>query len=313
MSRLPRASVILPRLLGGVLVVWVAVTLTFVSMQLMPGDMVDVIIGGPGGNNSPEARQAVIDQYGLDQSVAVQYLHYLASMFSGDFGTSHVFHQDVTSLLLDRIGPTLMLGAAALVLAWVLAVGLVMLTAGRGRIASSIGSGLEIFAVSTPQLWLGMVLLLVFSFQLGWFPIAGGSGIGSLVLPTVAMAVPLAGYLGQVSREATEHALEQPFVLTARARGMSDLGVRFRHVLRHAALPGVTLSGFAVGWLFSGAVVVESLFGRPGLGSTLLAGVQGRDAALTGAIVVVSAVLYVVANLVVDLLYPLIDPRIRVR
>lgn len=306
-----RGRRVLGRLGGGLVVVWAAATLTFVAMRIMPGDLVTAILGGPTQNATPEARQAVVEEYGLDQPILVQYVDFLRRTLTGDFGTSYVFRQDVGTLVAERAGATVALALAALVLGWVIAVLTILLTAGRGRVLSGLGSGAEILAVSTPQLWLAIVLLVAFAFGLGWFPVAGGNGVGALVLPSLALAIPLAGYFGQVTRDAMESALEQPFVVTARARGLSDAAVRVRHVLRHAALPGITVSGYALGWLFGGAVVVESVFGRPGLGVALLRGVQGQDIPLTGAIVLISAVVYVVANLVVDLLYPLVDPRIR--
>lgn len=290
------------------IVVWASVTLVFIAMHIMRGSIADAILGPE--NVTPHQVAVVNRQYGLDKPILVQYWSYLTRMFSGNFGVSFHYHQNVSQVIGDRIGQTMVLAALSLMVAWILALTIVTFTAGRGRVRSGAGTALEILAVSVPQAWLGLVLLLVFSFKLGWFPIGGNDSAQSLVLPVITMALPLAGYLGQVSREVMEHTLEQPFVVTARSRGMSDRGVRWRHVLRHAALPGVTLSAFAAGWLFSGAVVVETVFGRPGVGSALVAAVQSKDIPLTGAIVMISAIMYVVANLIVDLLYPIIDPRI---
>jgi peptide/nickel transport system permease protein len=298
------------RLVSGLFVVWAAVTLTFIAMRLLPGDPVTAVLGRVDAP-PPEVRAAVIEQYGFDQPIVVQYAHYVGHMLTGNFGESYTLHQSVGQVLRDQARGTIPLAISALVLAWILAVAWITLTAGRRRAVRELGSGLEILAISTPQLWLAILLLLVFSLQLRWFPVSGGSGVAGLVLPTLALAIPLAGYLGQVTREAFEHALEQPNVLTARARGMGDLRLRFTHVLRHASIPGVTLSGFALGWLLSGAVVVETVFGRPGLGATLLKSVTSRDVPVIGAIVVISALVYVIANLAVDFLYPVIDPRIR--
>jgi peptide/nickel transport system permease protein len=143
------------------------------------------------------------------------------------------------------------------------------------------------------------------------FPIIGGTSAWGTVLPVLTLAIPLAGFLGQVTRDEFEQVLQQPFVTTARTRGMSDLGVRVRHVLRHAILPAITLSGWALGALVSGAVIAENIFGRPGLGQVLVTAVNTRDLPTVSGIVLVIAAIYVVANLLVDLAYAIVDPRLR--
>jgi len=151
---------------------------------------------------------------------------------------------------------------------------------------------------------------VVFAVILGWFPVAGDDGFKSLVLPALALAIPLAGFIAQVTRSSFEEALAQPFVLSARARGLSDLAVRLGHALRHAILPGLTLSAWAVGSLVSSAVVAEIIFARPGLGRSLVDAIINRDLPITLAVVVIIAAVYIVVNLLVDVLYRVIDPRI---
>ena len=206
-----------------------------------------------------------------------------------------------------------MLTATALVLAWIIAVGSCLLTVRRGRLASSIGSGLEVLAAALPQYWLGILLLEIFAFSLGWIPATGGEGAVGLILPSLTLAIPLAGFMSQVTRDEFDLALEQPFVVSARARGMSDWGVRLRHALRHAILPGLTLSGWALGSLISGAVIVETLYSRNGLGGILLVGVTQQDMPLTVGVTLIVALVYVIANIVVDALYLVADPRLRAR
>jgi peptide/nickel transport system permease protein len=152
---------------------------------------------------------------------------------------------------------------------------------------------------------------LVFALRLGWFPVIGGTGLRGLLLPALTLAIPLAGFMGQATRAEFERALEQPFVLSARMRGMGDLSVRLRHVLRHAVLPAVTLSGWALGATVSGAVVVETVFTRPGIGKVLVTAVGAQDLPVVTGVVVVIAAVYVVANLLVDFAYIRIDPRLR--
>ena len=184
-----------------------------------------------------------------------------------------------------------------------------MLTAGRQRWVAKVASFAETVSAAVPHFWLGLVLLAVFAFGLRWFPPAGSDGWRTLVLPSVALAVPLAGFIAQVTRESLELTLEQPFVLTARTRGLSETAVRFKHALRHAVLPGISLSGWAIGALISGAVVVEVIFSRKGLGRQLYQAVQAQDLPLTIGISLTVAAVYVLANILVDLLHLWVDPR----
>jgi peptide/nickel transport system permease protein len=186
----------------------------------------------------------------------------------------------------------------------------VLLTAGRGPVTSAGGAAVETVLASLPQYWLGAVLVLVFALGLGWFPVVGGDGIASIVLPALALALPLAGFLGQATRTEFERVLGQPFVLSARLRGSGDLAVRLRHVLRHAALAPLTLTGWALGATVSGAVVVETVFTRQGVGRALVSAVESQDLPIVTGIVVLTAVVYVVVNLALDALYPILDPRL---
>ena len=298
------------RLGGAVLVLWAVATLTFFALRLMPGDPVLAILGGPSGNPTPETIAAATHEFGLDRPLPVQYGLYLWKLVQGDLGVSYSKHQPVTQVLAEQSGATLELLVAALVLAWLLVLGWTLVTAGRRSWLSQVGSLAEPVAAALPQFWLAIVLLTVFAFGLRWFPPAGSDGLATLVLPALALAFPLAGFIGQVTRESLEQALEQPFVLTARTRGLSDLAVRFKHALRHAILPGVSLSGWAIGALISGAVVVEVIFSRKGLGRQLYQAVQAQDLPLTIGISLVVAAGYVLTNILIDLLYDWIDPRL---
>ncbi|GAA2551015.1 ABC transporter permease [Mycolicibacterium diernhoferi] len=241
----------------------------------------------------------------------VQYLNYLGGLLRGDLGTSYILKQPVTGVITEQLAPTVVLTLTALVLSWVIAVAVTLLTAHRSRWLSSIGSGLEIFLAALPQYWLGIVLLVVFAFQLRLLPVVGDSGPEGLVLPALTLALPLAGYLGQVTRDEFSSAMEQPFAVSARARGMSDWAVRWRHALRHALLPGLTLSGWALGSLFSTAVIVESVFVRPGLGRLLVDAVTSKDMPVVIGVTLFVAAVYVLANLLVDIAFVRVDPRLR--
>ncbi|WEH43191.1 ABC transporter permease [Streptomyces sp. AM 2-1-1] len=287
-----------------------AATLAFLALQLIPGDPVSVLLG-PSNSGSPEVRAEIAREYGFDRPVADQYLHYLGRLLQGDLGQSYQLQRPVRSLLADQLWPTMQLALAALVLAVVLAVVSAVATAGRRPGFRAVASVWELISASTPSYWVGIVLLTVFSFRFHVFPVAGAEGFASLVLPAVTLALPLTGVLAQVLREGLEAALEQPFVITARSRGVGLTAVRLRHALRHCAVPLLTLTGWLTGSLIGGAVLVETVFGRPGIGSLVLQAVSAKDMPVVIGVVLLSAFVFVVISTVVELLYPVIDPRLR--
>ncbi|MHA7239633.1 ABC transporter permease [Arthrobacter sp. TMS1-12-1] len=302
-------KVIARRAAGSLFVLWAAVTLTFFVLRLTPGDPITAILGGAGSSPSADTVAAVRAEYGLDQPVPVQYLSYLGDLVTGDFGVSYIFKVPVLEIIGPQILPTLQLAGLALLFAWVIALACTLLTVGRGRALDGAGRAVEVFFASLPQFWVGIMLAVVFAVTLGWFPVAGNDGFRSLVLPALSLAIPLAGFIAQVTRSSFEDALAQPFVLSARARGLSDTAVRLTHALRHAILPGITLSAWAVGSLVSSAVVAEIIFARPGLGRSLVDAIVNRDLPVTLAVVVIIAAVYILVNLVVDVLYRVVDPR----
>jgi peptide/nickel transport system permease protein len=313
-SRGPGGGGRLVRTVGsGILVLWGAATVTFVAVNLMPGNPAVALAGGAVNHPSHALIAAVTREYGFDKPIFVQYLIYLLRLVTGNLGFSSSQKMPVADVIALSIWPTVVLTLTALALAWVIAIASCLLTVRRGRISSSIGSGAEVFAAALPQYWLGILLLEVFAFTLGWIPATGGEGAVGLILPSLTLAIPLAGFMSQVTRDEFDLALEQPFVTSARARGMSDTGVRLRHALRHAILPGLTLSGWALGSLISGAVIVETLYSRNGLGGILLVGVTQQDMPLTVGVTLIVALVYVIANIVVDAIYVVADPRLRAR
>lgn len=292
---------------------WAVATITFFAVRLIPGDPAEAVLGGPGSMASAEALAAVRREYGLDQPLFVQYLDQLVRLATGDLGRSYALSIDVGPLVLSQLGGTLLIATLALGLAWLLALALATWSTRGGKIAWYLGSGLEIVAAALPHFWFATALIVVFSIWLGIFPPISTSGAAGLVLPVVTLAVPLAGFLGQIMRESLLLALESPFVLSARARGESEAGVRWIHAVRHAALPAISLSGWAFGSLISGAVVVETIFARPGLGRTLLNAVTSRDVPVVIGVVMIVAVVYILMTLLTDLGSRLADPRLAVR
>lgn len=309
-----RAGAWLVRRFGSaVFVLWAVATLIFLAIRLVPGDPAEAILGGPGSQASAEALAAARSEYGLDQPLWMQYLSQLGRLATGDLGTSYALKVPVAQLLADQLPGTLGLALGAWILAWVLALGLALWSGLGGRGAAVVGSALEIAAASVPHFWLGSVLVLLFSTAWGWLPPVSNGSASGLIMPVITLALPLAGFLGQVMRESMLTAMNSPFALSARARGESEAGVMLRHALRHAALPGVALSGWALGSLVSGAVVVESIFARPGLGRTLLQAVTLRDVPLVTGVALVSALAYVLVMALSDLAERAIDPRTRTR
>ncbi|PXA68850.1 ABC transporter permease [Cryobacterium arcticum] len=276
---------------------------------MIPGDPAEAILGGPGSQTSPEALAAVRAEYGLDQPLLLQYLHQLGRLATGDLGQSYALNMDVGPLVVSQLGGTLVLALLSLTVAWLIALLLATWSTGRGRLARQIGSGLEIVAAALPHFWLATTLIVVFSIWWGVLPPISTADARGLVLPVVTLAIPLAGFLGQVMRESLTAALESPFVLSARARGESERGVLWRHALRHAALPAIGLSGWAFGSLISGAVVVETIFARPGLGRTLLNAVTVRDVPVVIGVVMIVALVYILMTVLTDLASRLADPR----
>ena len=299
------------RVAGVVGVLFAVSTLTFLAAHLMPGDPALTILGGAGSHPTRVELLAIDRQYGFDKSLVVQYVTFTGHLLLGNLGTSYILKERVSTIIAQQMGPTFVLTIVSLVLSWVLAVGGTLLTARRNRYTSACGSGAEIFVAGLPQYWLGIILMVVFAFRLRWFPVEGGTGVAGLVLPALTLAIPLAGFIGQVTRDEFSSVMEQPFVLSARTRGMGDTGVRVRHALRHSILPGITLSGWALGSLFSTAVIVEAVFARQGLGQVLVNAVSQRDIPVVIGVTLLVAVVYVVANLLVDLVYLVADPRLR--
>ncbi|MEE4452907.1 ABC transporter permease [Novosphingobium resinovorum] len=297
------------RLAGGAFVLWAVATLTFIAMRQMPGDPALAILGGI--SPTPQAIAEVTREYGLDQPLFVQYGRYLSDLLQGHLGISYAQRLPVSQIIAEQSGATLQLVAASLFTTWVLVLLWTLTTTGRGRWIAGIGATVETIAAAVPPFWLAIVLLATFAFGLRLFPAAGSDGVRTLVLPALALGLPLAGFVGQVTREALVVTLEQPFILSARMRGASDWSVRWRHALRHSLLPGVSLSGWAIGALIGGTVVIEVIFSRKGLGRQLYQAVQSQDAPLVIGITLVIATSYVIANILVDLLYHIIDPRLR--
>jgi peptide/nickel transport system permease protein len=299
------------RLGGAVFVLWVAVSVTFAAVQLAPGDTVSLLLGE--NRDDPVLRAQTIERWGLDQPVWVQYLTYLARIPTGDLGISYTLRRPVSELIWQGMGPTFQLTAAAAISAVIIAVVVAVITTAPIPGLRAISSAVELTVLSAPPFWLAIVLLWGISFNLGWFSIVDQNSWQALALPTASLALPIGAYLAQVLVEGIERASAQPFILTARARGISLFAARVGHALRHAALPAVNLVGLIIGSLLGGAVIVEQVFGRPGLGQLAVDAVTVKDIPLILGITVVSTAAFVAASTAVDVVATFIDPRLRDR
>jgi peptide/nickel transport system permease protein len=304
---------VLRRVLAAVFVMWAAFTVTFIILYLVPGDPALLIVGGDGGvQATPEQLAAVRAEYGFDQPVIVQYLQRLAGVMSGDFGVSYQMRQPVASLIADQFGSTLALAMFALVVAVVgglLVGGLAAYT--KSRWITQLLDSLPPLGASLPTFWVGLVLMQAFCFQLGWFPSAGERGFESLVLPGITMAIPGSASIAQVFAKSLRSSSRDDYVTVARAKGVGRARVFISHAARNALLPTITVAGMIVAGLFAYSAITETIFSRAGMGMALDNAVQSKDIPMVSGIVLVIAAVFVITNLIVDLIYPTIDPRLR--
>lgn len=294
-------------------VLWAAYTVSFLVLDFLPGDPVSAMAGAgaDSGQVDPVQLARLRHEYGFDKPVLVQYADCLGSAVRGDFGDSVSTGRSVTSILGDALPQTLTLTGTALLLAVVLGGGLAVLaTYTSQRWLRQLLLSLPPLGVSVPTFWVGLLLVELFSFRLRWFPAFGNDGLRGLVLPALTLAVPTGAQVAQVLAKSLLTALDQAYVETARAKGAGRLRIHLRHALRNASLPALTVVGLLAGQLIAGSVVVETVFSRDGLGRVTAAAVTAQDIPLVQGVVVFGALIFVLANLLVDLVCPLLDPRI---
>ncbi|MBV7420506.1 ABC transporter permease [Comamonas sp. CMM03] len=294
------------------LVLWAAFSVSFVLLQLMPGDAVLIKFLNPDLGLGPEQIADIQAAYGADQPVWRQYLHTLGQFLTGHFGYSLQAGVPVSEGLATNLPPTLRLAALGLAAALLLALGLALAASMvRVRAVRALLQSLPSLFVSIPVFWLGIMLIQWVSFRWGWVPVINPGPWQGLILPTLTLAVPISAPLAQILMRNLDAALAQPYVAVARAKGASQLHVLLRHAARNALLPVLTMAGVLFGELLAGAVVTEAVFGLNGLGSLTQQAVGNQDTAVLQAVVMVSAAAFVTINLIVDLLYPWLDPRLR--
>ncbi len=311
----PRLTTFLAARLGqAVLVLWAAYTVTFVILFALPSDPVARLLGGDGSDLTDGQIEALRQRLGLDQPLPVQYATQLIGVLRGDLGRSIVSGRPVGEILLEAAGPTAQIALLGLVLAGVLGVAIALIAHSvRSRTLTTLVLSLPPLGVAVPSFWLALILIQTFSFGLPLFPSAGTDGFASAILPAVTLAVPASAAIAQVLARSLLETLDEPYIDTAVAKGASHGRVLWRHALRNAALPTLTVAGLVVGALFSGAVVTETVFSRPGLGRVAARAVESQDIPVVQAVVLVAALLFTTTTLLVDLVTPLLDPRLGTR
>jgi ABC-type dipeptide/oligopeptide/nickel transport system permease component len=283
--------------------------LVFLIIRLIPGDPAVVLLGTNAGDPALIAR--LHQQLGLDRSIPVQYVVWLGNVLHGDFGYSYGQQQSVASLIGENMPATIELTFASLAVSLLLgATAGVVAAARRGQAVDTAAMGVALAFMSIPSFWLGLLLILLFAVQLPWFDVVGGDSLKGLVLPAATLALGTAGFNARFVRSSVVQAQAQRYVLTARAKGLWRGQVFRRHVLRNSLLPLVTVAGLQVGQLLSGTVVVETVFSRPGIGRLLVQAILAKDYLTVQAVVLIIAIIYALCNFVVDVLYPLLDPRV---
>ena len=292
----------------GLVTLFIAVSGAFFLVHSSGSPAVQIL-----GESASAARVAALDhKLGLDRPLVVQYAAFLGQLVRGDLGESLRYGQPNASLILERLPATVELAVAALLVALVVGVPLGALAATReGRPADRVVSALSLVGVSMPIFWIGLMAILFFAVRLQWLPAGQRDGLASLVLPALTLAALPLAQIARLSRSSMSETLRQQFITASRARGLSSARVVINHALRNSAIPVLTIFGLQTGLLLSGAVTVEYVFSWPGLGTLATAAVQGRDFTLVQAVVVVGVAVFVITNLVVDVLYGIIDPRIR--
>lgn len=297
------------RLLSAVPVVLGVAVMVFLLLHLVPGDPVELMLGD---SARPADREALRQSLGLDKPVWAQFVDYFTGLARFDLGESLFSRRPVSEVLLERLPATLELATAALLFAVLLALPLgVMAARHHNRPADTAAMSFSLLGVSIPNFWLGPLLILLFSLWLGLTPVSGRDGAGSLILPTITLGTALAAVLARMVRSSLLEVLEEDFVRTARAKGLSRNAVLWRHALPNAWLPVLTLLGLQLGNLLGGAVITETVFSWPGLGSLLVESIQKRDYPVVQGCVLLVSLAYVLVNTLTDLVYVWIDPRIR--
>ena len=300
---------IIKRLFLTIPTVFGVVTLVFLVIHFIPGDPVEIMLGETASQTDKAKLRADL---GLDLPIFTQYLGFLSNLFQGNLGTSFHFRQPAFELIMKRLPATIELSLGALAVALIISIPLGIFSAVKQYSYVDQGSlFLALIGVSMPNFWLGPILIIVFSIHLGWLPVSGRGDIYNLILPAITLGASMAAILTRMIRSSLLDTLKEEYIKTARAKGLPEPIILFKHALRNALLPVVTILGLQFGSLLAGSIITETIFSWPGIGRLTIQAIVSRDYPLVQACVMVVALGYVFINLLTDLMYAWIDPRIK--
>ncbi len=300
---------IISRLLSAVIVIIGVVFIVFMLIHIVPGDPVEVMLGE---SATAVDREALRKSLGLDQSIAQQFYQFLNGVIHFDLGNSLHSRKPIAELISARIVPTVQLTLASLLVAFLIAFPLGIIAAlKKDRFADTAAMTFSLIGIAIPNFLMGPLLILLFSVTLGWFPVSGKSGLDSLVLPALTLGTALAAVLSRMIRASLLEVLHEDYIRTAKAKGLSRFRIVSLHAMRNALLPVITLIGLQFGALLAGAVITEMVFSWPGLGQLTIESIQKRDYPVVQACILLISTSYVVINTITDIVYALLDPRIR--
>ncbi len=301
---LRRSAILIPTVMG-------AITLVFFFIHMIPGDPVEVMLGETAQQADKETLR---EELGLNLPLHIQYGRFIKGVVQGDLGDSYFYRRPVTRVIAERVPATIELALAAFLVAGIIAIPLGIVSALReGTVLDNASVLFSLLGVSMPNFWLGPLLIILFSIELGWFPVSGRGGVGSLVLPAITLGTALAAILSRMTRSSLLERLGEDYLNVARAKGLSEWKVIMKHALRNALIPVITVMGLQFGALLSGAIITENVFSWPGIGTLLINAIEARDYPLVQGCVLFISLSYVLVNLLTDILYGWVDPRIRFR
>ncbi len=300
---------LLRRLLLLIPVLWGVATLVFLLLHFIPGDPIDLMLGDSALGTD---RETLRDQLGLNDPLIIQYIRYFGDLLQGDWGTSLFSKKPVFEEIMERVPATMELMFGAMVVTILVAMPLGLIAAVKKGTWIDQGSMIfSLLGVSIPNFWLGPMLILLFSIHFDLLPVNERGGLEHLILPALTLGTSLASILARITRSSVVETLQAEYIRTARSKGISELRILLRHALRNALIPIVTVIGLQIGVLLSGAIITEAIFDWPGLGNLLISAINSRNYPLVQGCVLFIAGSYVMVNLVIDLLYAYLDPRIR--
>ena len=299
---LKRIAISIPVVVGVVLAI-------FIMLRIVPGNPVTTMMGE---HVNPAVIEKISREMGLDQPLYVQFFRYIANALRGDFGTSYRLNRNVTGIILEAFPNTVKLSLLAAVIAWLIGIVSGIVAAIRqNKLLDRLFMGVSLMGVSMPVFMTALVLQYVFAFKLKWFPVSGFDSFKAMVLPAIALGWNSAGSIARMTRSNLVEVMQNDFIRTARAKGLRENGVIIGHALKNAMLPVVTMMALQLSSMLSGAVLTESVFGVPGIGRLAVNGIETRDMPLLQGTVVFTTILIILGNLIADLLYNVLDPRIR--